>query len=655
MENIEVKEGSQLSLSETDYLTGLANRRGLSNFYLSLGQSDKIHAMYIDVDNFKRINDEFGHSMGDRLLVCVSGYISKNAGGFVSRVGGDEFVAILDGRLSEENVIKRADDLIAGLEELDFRKDILVLISLSVGIVLDQSAEQSLDGVLSKCDAALYQSKYNGKKRSTVYKSDDKSIQISRNIELEMEDALKNGQFKVFLQPKVNMITSAITGAEALSRWEHPSDGLRMPDEYIPVFEKNGFISKLDMYMFKQVCMLKKSWEGEIYEHLPVSVNMSRFHLYNKNFPDELAGIVESYGVDPEELELEITESVFIKDTDELIVMVKHLQEKGFKVSIDDFGSGYSALSLIKDLTVDTVKLDKYFLHSSANDMKGKIVLKSVISMCRDLKITVVTEGVENDEQIDFLTRSGCQVAQGFYYSEPVPVDSFVEFAKAHLSNILSKYRIDLGESLVSDDGHIKGRIVGEGLKSVPGIFKGSKAMHFPGGPTEENMIEIDPLAVVNDSWTVSFWCKTDELHMWSSVYFMKFETGFASFNPLAWEGHSDFRIRDSREVNGWYDSSSCQLEENLWWHIVITYNSDTETAISFINGDPIGQTKNVPVNRFVKRIVIGGDVFQKSYIGSVCELVFYNEAKDYDFVRDLFREYTEREDFAGGPLKRLI
>ncbi len=644
-----------LGLEETDYLTGLANRRGLYNYYLSLDDTKIVHAMYMDIDNFKRINDEFGHSMGDQLLICVSDHIRKNACGFVSRMGGDEFVAILDGDLDVARVEEIAAKLIEGIEKLDFRKDILVLISMSIGIVYNQQADQRLDEVLARCDAALYQSKYNGKNRFSVYKSDDRDRLISRNIELEMEDALKTGQFKLYMQPKINMISSAITGAEALSRWEHPVSGLRMPEEYIPVFEKNGFISKLDLFMFEEVCREKKSWKGEIYEHVPVSVNMSRFHLYNRNFPDMLSALADKYDIPHEELEIEITESVFIKDSKDLMIMVTRLQEKGFKVSIDDFGSGFSSLSLLKDLNVNTVKLDRNFLKSSTDNKRGRIVLKSVISMCRDLKITVITVGVENEDQIDFITRSGCQVAQGFYYSKAVSMDEFKETAKEHLKNVLSSYRIDLGNRLVSDDGHIKGWIAGEGLTTVDGIFKGSKAIHFPGGPTEMNAIEIDPAAVVSDSWTISFWCKTDDLHMWASVYFMKFETGFASFNPLAWEGHSDFRIRDSREVDGWYDSSSCQLEAGYWWHIVISYNADTETALSFINGDPIGLQKNVPPNRFVKRIMIGGDVYQNSYIGSVCELLFYNEAKDYDFVRDLYHGYIEREDFVGGELKRLI
>ena len=352
------QHNSQQLLAEFDYLTGLANRRGLYDYYLSLPKEAVLHAMFIDIDNFKRVNDVYGHSMGDKLLINISKLIESHTDGFASRIGGDEYVILLDGSLSQESIEETAKNLLTDLENIDFRKDILSLISLSIGIVLYQNASQSLDEALAKCDAAMYQAKYNGKNRYTIYKSYDKTLETNRNIELEMEDALKNGEFHVYLQPKVNMVSSKLYGAEALSRWIHPTDGLRPPNAYIPLFEKNGFISQLDMYVFEQVCRLKASWVGKKYEHIPVSVNMSRLHLYNKQFPEVLEGIANQYGVSTKELEIEITESTFIIDSAELIKMVDLLHQKGFLVSIDDFGSGFSALNLLKDLSVDTLKID---------------------------------------------------------------------------------------------------------------------------------------------------------------------------------------------------------------------------------------------------------------------------------------------------------
>jgi len=260
-------QGNTKNSAECDYLTGLANRRGLYDFYTNLPKDKIIHAMFIDVDNFKRVNDIYGHSMGDKLLIGISRLIQKEyAQGFASRIGGDEYVMLIEGDIAEQEVKKIAENMLQHMEKIDFRKDILSLISLSIGIVMDQSTSQMLDDILAKCDSAMYQAKYNGKNRYTFYKAYDKTLEINRNIELEMEDALQNGEFEVYFQPKVNMVTSELYGAEALSRWNHPSDGIRLPQMYIPLFEKNGFISRLDMYVYEEICRLKATWKGKKFE-----------------------------------------------------------------------------------------------------------------------------------------------------------------------------------------------------------------------------------------------------------------------------------------------------------------------------------------------------------------------------------------------------
>ena len=640
---------------EYDYLTGLANRQGLYVYYQKLKKHHVVHAMFIDIDNFKRVNDIYGHSMGDKLLIEISHLIQQHSNGFTSRIGGDEYVVLLDGSMQQKAVEKIASDLIEDMENIDFRADILSLVSLSIGIVFNQTAGQPLDDILAKCDAAMYQSKYDGKNRYTIYHSYDKTLEISRNIEAEMEDALATGQFQIYLQPKINIISSKLVGAEALSRWIHPIDGIRTPNMFIPLFEKNGFISKLDMYVYEEVCRLKASWEGQPYQHIPISVNMSRLHLYNKNFANDLERIAGKYGIPTDELELEITESTFLKDNKELINVVNTLQSRGFHVSIDDFGSGFSALNLLKDLDVDVVKIDREFLQTSAHTARGRTVIRSVIMMCRDLKIDVVTEGVETQEHIDLLKKCGCQIVQGFFYSRPLPVADFIRFANEYLSNIQANFTFRLNGNLKSEDGNFEAIICGTGLTYEEGIFTDSKALHFPGGDTMCNIIELPADTILSDSFTLSMWIRPEQLTQWTAVLYIKCETGFYAICPLAWEGHSDFRIRDSREFNGWYDASACQLHQDYWWHVVITYNANTEIGTYFINGDMIDQSVDVPTNHYVKMITIGGDVFQPSFVGRVCEIVIYNETQDYDFVKELHRSYIEAENFNAGELKSLI
>lgn len=632
---------------EKDYLTGLPNRQNLYRYYATLANhTEMVHAMFIDVDHFKRVNDTYGHSMGDHLLIAISSYIQQHISGFIARIGGDEFVVILDGSLSKEQVSQNAQELVDNFRNMDFRNDILSMISLSIGVILYQPSSQSLDDILAKCDTAMYQAKYDGRCRCVIYESSDTAFENTFNIEAEMEDALANGEFVVFLQPKINMVTSSLSGAEALSRWIHPKDGIRSPITYIQLFEKNGFISNLDLYIFEEVCKIKASWKGLNYEHIPISVNMSRLHLYNEHFPDTLLEIAQKYSIPPTELELEITENIFIKDSIELIETVNNLKSKGFLVSIDDFGSGFSALSLLKDLQVDTIKIDKEFLRDSSTNSRGRKVLRNVIAMCKDLKMDVVTEGVETKEQIHLITSCGCQLAQGFYYSKPLSVPDFYQFANDYSTNPQDSHNFRLNGSLLTEDGSLEGEFCGSGFQYVQGIYRNSKALYFPGGSQEENTVLLPKNTILNDSYTISVWLKPETSHVWTSAVYVKFETGFCSMLPLAWEGYSSFRIRDSKNINGWYDVTAAPLGEGYWNHYAVSYNAKTDTATAYINGDVVGILENVPTNRYVTQIRLGGDVWQPSYVGKMCELNIYNEVKDHEFIKNLFNSYLSHPDF---------
>lgn len=647
---IEFKKNQELSLK--DYLTGLPSRRALYEHYSRLSKDSTIHMMFIDIDNFKRVNDTYGHSEGDKLLCCVSRLLTDIMTEHdVFRIGGDEFIVVIDGTMAESELITRVETILNKLHNMDFRKDILSLISLSIGIVFEQSVNQMLDEVLNKCDSAMYHAKIGGKNRYVLYRALEKEMETNKLFESEMESALLNGQFKAFLQPKVNMLNSKLEGAEALARWVHPVDGLRSPAQFIPLFEKNGFIIRLDLYIFEEVCRMKQRWKGTPLEHLKISSNMSRLHLYHKDFPDLLKSIADRYNIPTDELEIEITESIFFKDTDELIRMVEALKNHGFSVSIDDFGSGYSALNMLKDIPVETIKIEKNFLQLSSNDRRGKKVIKNIIIMCKELKLNIVAEGVETKEQLEFLTNCGCEVAQGFYYSRPVSEEEFIEFSKDYLNNNYKPTLFSFNGTLESDDGKFAAiyNIDEENpvpYSYVPCPFRGKQALHLPGGNVEYNCMTIPESVMSGENFTVAMWIKVNEISLWSSAIYIKHETGFASLVPHAWDGHASFRIRDSKDVNGWYDTFGCQFPVGIWVHAAIIYNAKTETTLFTINGDVLATRDNVPTQRFVKRILLGGDVFQKSAKIDVCELKFYNDVKSPDEMKEMFEEYVARDDF---------
>lgn len=636
-----------------DYLTGLRNRRALYKFYQELASDTTIHVMFIDIDNFKRVNDTYGHSEGDKLLKCVAQLLQNTLSrSDFFRIGGDEFVGVISGRFREEELIEKVNLLLSSMQQVDFRKDVLSLISLSIGIVFSQNVNQVLDEVLNKCDSAMYRAKNSGKNQYVIYSSVEQQEESNRNIEAEMEEALRNRQFEVFFQPKVNMLTSHMVGTEALARWDHPTDGMRQPTQFIPLFEKNGFITKLDYYIFEEVCRLKKKWAGSGVEHVRTSVNMSRLHLYQKNFPEDLKGICEKYGVATSEMEIEILESTFVKDSMELIVMVKKLQDYGFYVSIDDFGSGYSALNMLKDIPVETIKLDKEFLQLSSGHHRGRKVIKNIIIMCKELKLDIVAEGVETKKQRDFLASCGCEVAQGFYFSEPLSEEAFVKYAKEYLSIKVKPVVFSFDGSLDSDDGLHHGEYIPDpknpqGYEYTQGVMTGKKALRLTGGELLKGCVSLPPDIMLGESFTISFWLNVTKPNAWSSVLFMEYDTGFVSYVPNAWEGHGAFRMRDAKDVNGWYDTAGCQLASNGWFYITVSYNARTESTFLMVNNMIIATREEVPTQRFLRRVLIGGDIYQRSLEMEICELRFYREMKSPEEICAILREdYEENPDF---------
>lgn len=461
-------------------------------------------------------------------------------------------------------------------------------------------------------------------------------------IEEDMIEALQNGDFKVYFQPKINMLTSHIYGAEALSRWVHKNRGIIPPDSYIPMFEQNGFITMLDRYVFQKVCEYKQKWKGKSYEHLMISVNMSRANLYVKGLIDSLVRMCQEYDVPTDEIEIEITENMFVKDSGELISFVSKLKKSGFHVSIDDFGSGYSSLNMLKDVDADVVKIDKNFLDIGEDDLKGRRIIRSIIGMCKELKFDVIAEGVETNNQIKFILECGCENAQGFYYSKPIPIEQFEEFADKYSAILNEAVRFHFMNDLQSEDGKYQCAYRGEGFTFEEGPVKGTHAIHFPGGKMETNMVKIPENVLFSESYTVMFWAKPDELKSWTSIIYVKYEVGFFSFSPLTTDGICTYRIRDSKDVHGWYDCEGKQLRENEWFHVAFSYSAKEEASTLYINGKKADKQNNVPVIRYPKRILLGGDVFKESYKGSVSELYIYYNVKNEEEIYNIYNSYLD-------------
>ncbi|MEG0309559.1 MAG: EAL domain-containing protein [Eubacterium sp.] len=427
----ELRHQKQLRyLAEYDTLTGIFNKRTFCNrVYQLLAQNKTEEHMIItfDIEGFKMINEMFGFDEGDRLLCYIAEKTKKNAlpEDVLCRLDGDNFAlctAYYPERIGAIEAI--LDNINAGLKGYPLHFKVKIMLGCYVVNDRTLSVESMIDRALivKRSIKGKYQMQcafYNDTLRQELL--------YEQEIINQMEPALAEGQFRMYLQAQYNYATGELMGAEALVRWQHPKRGLIAPNEFIPIFERNGFILRLDEYMWEQACQCVRRWIDEENRISPlyISVNISRTDLYNENLCEFICDLVKKYEIEPQYLKLEITESAHVEDPIQLISVVEHLRKHGFIVEIDDFGSGYSSLNTLKDLQVDVLKLDMRFLDCNNTSKRGDRILYHVINMAKSLDLAIIAEGVETKEQADFLLSIGCEEMQGYYFAKPIPVKDF--------------------------------------------------------------------------------------------------------------------------------------------------------------------------------------------------------------------------------------
>lgn len=385
-----------------------------------------------DIDKFKAINDMFGHDEGNRILKLIADTLSRNLreGETFSRINSDNFYALMIYK-DDHEIISRIQAFIQALE-YEITEFVPVL---SFGIYRITDKKLSVRKMGDLADIAKRTIKYGDHSAFTFYsESMLEEMREEKRIENEMQSALDTHEFCVFFQPKVSLSGSPVlTGAEALVRWIK-NDTVISPGKFIPLFEKNRFIVKLDYYIMDQVCQKIKQWQRQGYGDILVSVNMSRVHLNDPTFTDRLYEICCMHDVPTSNIEIEITESAAYEALDVLEKVFKKLKEYGFHISIDDFGSGYSSLNMLKDLPADVLKIDRAFLTESGNNKRANDIIAHVIKMARSLGMETICEGIETDEQVNLLRSLGCDMAQGYYFAKPMSSTAFEEILKKHNS-----------------------------------------------------------------------------------------------------------------------------------------------------------------------------------------------------------------------------
>lgn len=429
-----------LKVSYTDTLTGAGNMADFSRKLESVLQSEAdFSVLAINIRKFKFINEIFGDIMANEFLCDIKEILEKNMTEkeFFCRETADKFYLCLNTK--DREIIKQRFTAIT--EEVQKRFHWYhreYQITLYAGVVTSDELERThlkKEEVMTHVMFALNRARNAQPDGLRFYDGELHQSEILRNyVESHMAQALKEGEFKLFLQPQKKLNEGILGGAEALVRWVIPEGKIIYPDQFIPVFEKNGFCSELDFYMVEQICRQIREWIDTGKEVIPVAVNQSKLAFYKENYVKRLNDIVEKYQISPELITLEILESILLGEAKELNERIIELKQKGFKISMDDFGSGYSSLNTLSSLDIDELKLDRVFLLKMSEERKEKqqIIMEQIVNLARKMNIITVAEGVETQEQEAFIIEAGCDYGQGYYYSRPVSAQEFTE-------NILGK------------------------------------------------------------------------------------------------------------------------------------------------------------------------------------------------------------------------
>jgi diguanylate cyclase (GGDEF)-like protein/PAS domain S-box-containing protein len=439
-------EALMIHSSEHDFLTGLPNRMLLSDrvnqaIRMAIRHKRKVAVLFLDLDGFKHINDSLGHPTGDKLLQSVGKRLVDCVRGSdtVSRQGGDEFVVLLSEEEDSEDASITAKRMLRAVAEAHFIDQHDLHITCSVGVSLYPDDGLNAETLIKNADTAMYQAKENGRQTYQYFKPAMNVRAVERqSLEESLRRALERQEFVVHYQPKINLKTGRISGAEALLRWTHPTRGPVPPGQFIPVAEDCGLILPIGTWVLRQACQQAQAWVDVGLPLGTMAVNISAMQLRNESFLEGVFAILQDTRLDPRLLELELTESVLMKHAESTASILTALRERGVQVAVDDFGTGYSSLSYLRKFPIDALKIDQSFVRQITTVPDEIIIVKAVIGLGRSLKLRVVAEGVETQEQLAFLQAHQCDEAQGYYFSRPVLPEQFAKLLKNGIAKSVS-------------------------------------------------------------------------------------------------------------------------------------------------------------------------------------------------------------------------
>jgi diguanylate cyclase (GGDEF)-like protein/PAS domain S-box-containing protein len=426
-------------LAQYDYLTDLPNRLLLNDrltqaISVAHRHQQQLAVLFVDVDRFKHVNDSLGHLIGDKLLLSIAHRLvaGVRSSDTISRQGGDEFVILLssvahaaDAALSAQKILT-----VAGMPHRVEGHDLQVTVSIGIGIYPDDGTDA--ETLLKNADIAMLNAKDNGRNNYQFFKPTMNEHAMERqSIEGSLRHALERREFVLHYQPKMDLMAETLTGAEALIRWRQPERGIVYPQDFIPIAEQCGYIVPIGRWVLREACRQRRRWLDAHLAAIPIAINISAVELRSSNFVAHVREILQETRLEPQYLEFELTETAFMQDPQPTITVLRALKDMGIQLTLDDFGTGYSSLSYLKRFPIDSLKIDKSFVHGLCTDSDDSKLVSAVINLGRSFHLQVVAEGVETREQFLALQAQDCAEGQGYYFHRPIPADEFAKLLGA--------------------------------------------------------------------------------------------------------------------------------------------------------------------------------------------------------------------------------
>jgi diguanylate cyclase (GGDEF)-like protein len=428
------KDLEELShLANYDSLTGLANRllfrERLDRALIRADRNKSLVALFvIDLDRFKNVNDTLGHDAGDKLLIDVADRLRKctRGGDTIARLGGDEFTIIMEDIKDVDDAVIIAEKVLAFMQEKFIIKNNDIFVTPSIGLTIYPIDNSNATNLFVNADDAMYSAKKSGRNCYRFFTSDMNAHLVKRvKLETKLRRAIENEELVLYYQPKFNVNEKYPIGAEALVRWNDPEEGMISPALFIPLAEETGLIGPITDWVIKEACTQNSKWQQQGYKPIRMAINLSPKQFNRKDIVSRIFNQIINSDLSLKYVELEVTESALIEDVEKSCEIMMELKKWGVHISIDDFGTGYSSLSYLKKFPLDTLKIDQSFVRDLMQDSDDAAIVTAIIAMAKNLKFNVIAEGVENQDQLDYLAAHGCNEVQGYFTGKPVPADEF--------------------------------------------------------------------------------------------------------------------------------------------------------------------------------------------------------------------------------------